>query len=35
MVRPAVSPSGIPGRGFSPYHRHVFEFLKLRDGCSP
>lgn len=28
---PAVPPSGIPDPEFSPYHRQVFEFLKLRE----
>lgn len=28
---PEVPPSGIPDPEFSPYHRRVFEFLKLRD----
>jgi hypothetical protein len=27
---PSVPPSGIPDPEFSPYHRAVFEFLKLR-----
>ena len=28
---PACPPSGVPDPEFSPYHRQVFEFLKLRD----
>lgn len=28
---PACPPSGVPDPEFSPYHREVFEFLKLRD----
>jgi hypothetical protein len=32
---PAVPPSGIPDPEFSPYHKEVFEFLKLRDRYAP
>ena len=32
---PAVPPSGVPDPEFSPYHRQVFEFLKLRDKYIP
>lgn len=28
---PSIPPSGIPDPEFNPYHRQVFEFLKLRD----
>lgn len=28
---PAVPPSGIPDPDFSPYHRQVFDFLKIKD----
>ena len=31
---PACPPSGVPDPEFSPYHRRVFEFLKLRDKYS-
>lgn len=32
---PACPPSGIPDPEFSPYHRQVFEFLKLRERYQP
>ena len=32
---PACPPSGVPDPEFSPYHRQVFEFLKLRDRYMP
>jgi hypothetical protein len=32
---PAVPPSGIPDPEFSPYHRAVFEFIRLRDRYTP
>jgi hypothetical protein len=32
---PACPPNGIPDPEFSPYHRQVFEFLKLRDRYQP
>jgi hypothetical protein len=32
---PACPPSGIPDPEFSPYHRQVFEFLKLREKYEP
>lgn len=32
---PAVPPHGIPDPEFSPYHRQVFEFLKLRERYQP
>ena len=32
---PACPPSGVPDPEFSPYHRQVFEFLKLREKYSP
>jgi hypothetical protein len=32
---PACPPSGIPDPEFSPYHRQVFEFLKLRKRYQP
>ena len=32
---PAVPSSGVPDPEFSPYHREVFEFLKLRDRYAP
>ena len=32
---PAVPPSGIPDPEFSPYHKQVFEFLKLRERYEP
>jgi hypothetical protein len=32
---PACPPSGIPDPEFSPYHRQVFEFLKLADKYRP
>ena len=32
---PAVPPSGMPDPEFSPYHKQVFEFLKLRDKYIP
>lgn len=32
---PACPPSGIPDPEYSPYHRQVFEFLKLRERYQP
>lgn len=32
---PAIPPSGVPDPEFNPYHRQVFEFLKLRDRYLP
>lgn len=32
---PAIPPSGVPDPEFSPYHREVFEFLKLRERYAP
>lgn len=32
---PACPPHGVPDPEFSPYHRQVFEFLKLRDRYRP
>jgi hypothetical protein len=32
---PAIPPSGVPDPEFSPYHREVFEFLKLRARYEP
>jgi len=32
---PACPPSGIPDPEFSPYHRQVFEFLKLQEKYLP
>ena len=32
---PACPPSGVPDPEFSPYHRQVFEFLKLRSRYDP
>jgi len=32
---PAVPPSGVPDPEFSPYHKRVLEFLKLRDRYMP
>jgi hypothetical protein len=32
---PTVPPAGIPDPEFSPYHRAVFEFIKMRDRYAP
>ena len=32
---PACPPSGVPDPEFSPYHRQVFEFLKLKERYEP
>lgn len=35
LGHPTVPPSGIPDPEFSPYHRVVFEFLKVADRYRP